>query len=59
MGNPTGPEITKKIMFNSAEHEILNAHKYKNIKKFSILQAQMSIEYYFSAHKLININQHE
>ena len=23
-------------MLNSAEHEILNAHKYKNIKKFSI-----------------------
>ena len=23
-------------MFNSAEHEISNAHKYKNIKKFSI-----------------------
>ena len=23
------------FMLNSAEHEILNAHKYKNIKKFS------------------------
>ena len=23
-------------MLNSAEHEIINAHKYKNIKKFSI-----------------------
>ena len=33
MDNPTGPEITKKIMFSSAEREILNAHKYKNIKK--------------------------
>ena len=29
-------------MLNSAEHEILNAHK--NIKKFSILQAQISLE---------------
>ena len=24
-------------MLNSVEHEILNAHKYKNIKKFSFL----------------------
>ena len=35
-------------MLNSVEHEILNAHKYKNIKKFSFLQAQMSLECYFS-----------
>ena len=27
-------------MLNSVEHGILNAHKYKNIKKFSIFQAQ-------------------
>ena len=25
------------FVLNSAEHEILNAHKYKNIKKFSFL----------------------
>ena len=31
-------------MLNSAEHEILNAHKYNSIKKLSILQAQISIE---------------
>ena len=39
----------KKTFFtlNSAEHEILNAHKYKRIKKFSVFQAQISIERYF------------
>ena len=31
----TGPEVIKLFMLNSVEHEILNAHKYKNIKKFS------------------------
>ena len=30
------------------EHEILNAHKYKNIKKFRIFQAQINLEGYFS-----------
>ena len=30
-------------MLNTAEHETLNARKYKNIKKFSIFQAQMSL----------------
>ena len=32
-----GPEVIKKAfsMLNSAEQEILNAHKYKNRKKFS------------------------
>ena len=32
------------FMLNSAEHEILNAHKYKNIKKFSFFQAQISLK---------------
>ena len=36
------------FMLNSAEHEIFNAHKYENIKKFSIFQAQISLECYFS-----------
>ena len=31
----TDPEVTKKIMLNSAEHETLNTHMYKHIKKFS------------------------
>ena len=33
-------------MLNSAEHEILSAHKNKNIKKFSIIQAHISLECY-------------
>ena len=39
-----------KIFFilNSVEHEILNAHKYKNIEKFGIFQAQLSLECFFS-----------
>ena len=38
-------------MLNSVEHEISNAHKYKIIKKFSLFQAQISLERFFSAHK--------
>ena len=34
--------------YNLAKHEILNADKYKNIKKFSFIQAQISLECYFS-----------
>ena len=30
-------------MLISAEYEILNAHKYRNIKKFSFLQAQINL----------------
>ena len=36
------------FVLNSVEHEISNAHKYKNIKKFSFGQAQISGEGYFS-----------
>ena len=36
------------FMLNSVEHKILNAHKYKNINKFSIFPAQISPECYFS-----------
>ena len=36
------------FMFNSFEHEIVNAHKYKNIKKFGLFLAQISLECYFS-----------
>ena len=36
------------FMLNSANHEIVNAHKYKNIKKLSISQAPISLECYFS-----------
>ena len=39
-------------MMNSVVHEILNAHKYKNIKTLSIFQAQISLEYdLLPAHK--------
>ena len=36
------------FMLNSIEHKILIAHKYENSKKFSIFQAQISLECYFS-----------
>ena len=29
-----GPEVINIFMFSSAKHDIFNAHKYKNIKKF-------------------------
>ena len=36
------------FVLNSVEHEILNAHKYKNIKKFGLFKAQLILECYFS-----------
>ena len=36
------------FILNSAEHDISKAQKYKNIKKSSIFQAQISLECYFS-----------
>ena len=30
-------------MLNSPQHEILKAHKHKNIRKFSFFQAQISL----------------
>ena len=36
------------FVLSSVEHEISNAHKYKNIKKFGFFQAQISGEGYFS-----------
>ena len=36
------------FMLSSVEHEILNAHKCKNIKKFGLYSAQISLECYFS-----------
>ena len=43
------PRLEKHSMLNSAEHEVLNAHKYKNIKKFGFFQARINLECYFSA----------
>ena len=45
--------LEKKFMLNSAEHEILNADMYKNIKKLSIFLAQISLECYFSCSKMM------
>ena len=39
-------------MLNSVEHEILNAHKYKNIKKFSFFGSDKPRMLFFS---LINV----
>ena len=36
------------FMLKLVEQNILNAHKYKNIKKFSFLQMQISLECHFS-----------
>ena len=35
------------FVLNSVEHEILNAHKYRNIKNFGFFKAQLSLEGYF------------
>ena len=50
--NGTWLEVIKlSFMLNSAEYEILNAHKYKSIKKISIFHAQISYNAVFPAHK--------
>ena len=42
-------EVIKKVFkLNSAEFKILNAHKYKNIKKHGIFHTQISLVCYFS-----------
>ena len=41
------------FMLNSAEHELLNAHKYEFIKKFGIFQAQICLECYFSCSQML------
>ena len=42
-------------MLNSAEHEILDVHKYKNIKKFIFIQAQISLKCNFSCSKTLKM----
>ena len=56
-GMEPGLEVIKNFMLNSTEHEILNAHKYKNIKKLSIFQVQISLEWHHCWH--FNIYQQE
>ena len=43
-------EVIKTFFFmlNPVEHEIFNAHKYENIKKFGFFYVQISLECYFS-----------
>ena len=36
------------FVLNSVEHEIFDAHKYKNIKKFGVCSGQISLKCYFS-----------
>ena len=45
------------FVLNSIEHEILNAHKYKNIKKFGHFKAQLSLECYFSRSYMLKCQQ--
>ena len=45
------------FVLNSVEHEILNAHKYKNIKKFGLFKAQLSLECYFSRSYMLKCQQ--
>ena len=45
--NRPSPEVIK-LFGNSAEHEILNAYKYKSIKKFTFFLGKISLECYFA-----------
>ena len=45
------------FVLNSVEHEILNAFKYKNIKKFGLFKAQLSLECYFSRSYMLKCQQ--
>ena len=45
------------FVLNSVEHEISNAHKYKNIKKFGLFKAQLSLECYFSCSYMLKCQQ--
>ena len=45
------------FVLNSVEHEILNTHKYKNIKKFGLFKAQLSLECYFSRSYMLKCQQ--
>ena len=45
------------FVLNSVEHEILNAHKYKNIKKIGLFKAQLSLECYFSRSYMLKCQQ--
>ena len=58
MSQESGLEVIKSktfFMLNSIEHKILIARKYENIKKFSIFQAQISLESYFSCAEMLKM----
>ena len=58
LGNVTWPRGYKTFfVLNSVEHEILNAHKYKNIKKFGLFKAQLILECYFSRSYMLKCQQ--
>ena len=44
-------------MLNSADHEILNAHKNKNIKKFSLFMLVVFFFFFFAAQKWLKCQQ--
>ena len=53
-GQFPGLEVIKTFfMLSPSEHEILNSFKYKNIKKYTIFQAQFSPECYVSCSLLL------
>ena len=45
------------FVLNSIEHEILNAYQYKNIKKFGLFKAHLSLECYFSRSYMLKCQQ--
>ena len=45
------------FVLNSVEHEILNVHKYKSIKKFGLFKAQLSLECNFSRSYMLKCQQ--
>ena len=52
-----GPRGYKTFfVLNSVEHEILNVHKYKSIKKVGLFKAQLSLESNFSRSYMLNAN---
>ena len=55
--NTRPPGYKTFFVLNSVEHEILNAHKYKNIKKFGLFKAQLSLECYFSRPYMLKCQQ--
>ena len=51
------PRLQNFFRANSVEHEILNAHKYENVKKFGLFKAQLSLECYFSRSYMLKCQQ--